>query len=293
MAGDVEGFSSSIHDTSVSAGFRALYEEGLLLDVTLVIEDHQFQAHKALLATQSDYFRIMFTADMRERDQDKIHLKGLTATGFSHVLQFMYYGTIELSMNTVHEILQAAMYVQLIEVVKFCCSFLLAKICLENCAEIMRLLDDFGVNIDGVREKLDSFLLENFVPLMSRPDFLSYLSFEKLVSYLDNDHLSRFPEIELYEAVQAWLRHDRRRWRHTDAIIQNIRFCLMTPSSVFEKVKTSEFYRYSRQLRHEVDQAMNYFHSVHQQPLLEMKSNRIRSAKPQTAVFRGMIGHSM
>ncbi|GAB0178478.1 kelch-like protein 15 [Grus japonensis] len=230
---------------------------------------------------------------MRERDQDKIHLKGLTATGFSHVLQFMYYGTIELSMNTVHEILQAAMYVQLIEVVKFCCSFLLAKICLENCAEIMRLLDDFGVNIEGVREKLDSFLLENFVPLMSRPDFLSYLSFEKLMSYLDNDHLSRFPEIELYEAVQAWLRHDRRRWRHTDTIIQNIRFCLMTPSSVFEKVKTSEFYRYSRQLRHEVDQAMNYFHSVHQQPLMEMKSNKIRSAKPQTAVFRGMIGHSM
>ncbi|CAI5772351.1 Hypothetical predicted protein [Podarcis lilfordi] len=167
------------------------------------------------------------------------------------------------------------------------------KICLENCAEIMRLLDDFGVNIEGVREKLDSFLLENFVPLMARPDFLSYLSFEKLMTYLDNDRLSRFPEIELYEAVQAWLRHDRRRWRHTDTIIQNIRFCLMTPSSVFEKVKTSEFYRYSRQLRHEVEQAMNYFHSVHQQPLMEMKSNRIRSAKPQTAVFRGMIGHSM
>ncbi|TKC52397.1 hypothetical protein EI555_017480, partial [Monodon monoceros] len=210
---DVEGFCSSIHDTSVSAGFRALYEEGLLLDVTLVIEDHQFQAHKALLATQSDYFRTMFTADMRERDQDKIHLKGLTATGFSHVLH----------MSTVHEILQAATYVQLIQVVKFCCSFLLAEICLENCAEIMRLLDDFGVNIEGVREKLDAFLLDNFVPLMSRPDFLSYLSFEKLMSYLDNDHLSRFPEIELYEAVQSWLRHDRRRWRHTDTVIQNIR----------------------------------------------------------------------
>lgn len=58
-------------------------------------------------------------------------------------------------------------------------------------------------------------------------------------------------------------------------------------------MKTSEFYRYSRQLRHEVEQAMNYFHCVHQQPLMEMKSNRIRSAKPQTAVFRGMIGHSM
>ena len=171
------------------------------------------QAHKALLATQSDYFRVMFTADMRERDQDKIHMKGLTAAGFGHILRFMYYGSLELSMPTVQEILQvtlelsersagscevlfltqswwrdsscslfrqAAMYVQLTEAVEFCCSFLLAKICLENCAEVMRLLEDFSVGVEGVQEQLDNFLLDNFVPLMSRPDFLSYLSLERL-----------------------------------------------------------------------------------------------------------------
>ncbi|TRY83853.1 hypothetical protein DNTS_006198 [Danionella cerebrum] len=293
MAGDVEVYLSQVHDGSVSSGFRALYEERLLLDVTLLIEEHHFQAHKALLATQSDYFRVMFTADMRERDQDKIHMKGLTAAGFGHVLRFMYYGSLELSMITVQEILQAAMYVQLTEAVEFCCSFLLAKICLENCAEVMRLLEDFSVGVEGVQEQLDAFLLENFVPLMARPDFLSYLSLEKLMAYLDSDQLSRFTEIELYEAVQAWLRHDRRRWRHTDAVVQNLRFCLMTPANIFEKVKTSEFYRYSRQLRLEVDQALSYFHQVNEQPLAETKANRIRSVRPQTSVFRGMIGHSM
>jgi hypothetical protein len=75
---------------------------------------------------------------------------------------------------------QAAMYVQLTEAVEFCCSFLLAKICLENCAEVMRLLEDFSVGVEGVQEQLDNFLLHNFVPLMSRPDFLSYLSLERL-----------------------------------------------------------------------------------------------------------------
>lgn len=172
------------------------------------------QAHKALLATQSDYFRVMFTADMRERDQDKIHMKGLTAAGFGHILRFMYYGSLELSMPTVQEILQvtrpptpslmvlpggglhcprlpasflsrqAAMYVQLTEAVEFCCSFLLAKICLENCAEVMRLLEDFSVGVEGVQEQLDNFLLDNFVPLMSRPDFLSYLGLERLQVWL-------------------------------------------------------------------------------------------------------------
>lgn len=64
-------------------------------------------------------------------------------------------------------------------------------------------------------------------------------------------------------------------------------------SLVPSQVKTSEFYRYSRQLRQEVDQALSYFHDVNQQPLVETGSNRIRSVRPQTAVFRGMIGHSM
>ncbi|KAK7881535.1 hypothetical protein WMY93_029944 [Mugilogobius chulae] len=224
---DVEVYLSQVHDGSVSSGFRALYEERLLLDVTLMIEEHHFQA---------------------------------------------------------------AMYVQLTEAVEFCCSFLLAKICLENCAEVMRLLEDFSVGVEGVQEQLDSFLLENFVPLMNRPDFLSYLSLERLQAYLNSDALSRFPEIELYEAVQSWLRHDRRRWRHTDTIVQSLRFCLMSPANIFEKVKTSEFYRYSRQLRQEVEVALSYFHDVNQQPLVESRSNRIRSVRPQTAVWWELEG---
>lgn len=52
----------------------------------------------------------MFTADMRERDQDKIHMKGLTAAGFGHILRFMYYGSLELSMPTVQEILQVGLH---------------------------------------------------------------------------------------------------------------------------------------------------------------------------------------
>lgn len=41
--GDVEVYLSQVHDGSVSSGFRALYEERLLLDVTLLIEEHHFQ----------------------------------------------------------------------------------------------------------------------------------------------------------------------------------------------------------------------------------------------------------
>lgn len=93
------------------------------------------------------------------------------------------------SITTSPPVAQAAMYVQLTEAVEFCCSFLLAKICLENCAEVMRLLEDFSVGVEGVQEQLDNFLLDNFVPLMSRPDFLSYLSLERLQVLISNSSL--------------------------------------------------------------------------------------------------------
>lgn len=43
----MEVYLSQVHDGSVSSGFRALYEERLLLDVTLLIEEHHFQVHKS------------------------------------------------------------------------------------------------------------------------------------------------------------------------------------------------------------------------------------------------------
>ncbi|XP_031801153.1 kelch-like protein 15 [Sarcophilus harrisii] len=156
MEGDVQRFTSFNHDASVPAGLRALYEGGLLLDVTLVIDDQQFRAHKALLATQSDYFKKMFTAESGKGDQDPIPLHGLTATAFRHILKFMYYGTIELDMNTVYEILQAAINIKVKQVVTFCCSFLLSRMSLENSGEILKFLDEFGITMESAREKLFS-----------------------------------------------------------------------------------------------------------------------------------------
>jgi len=55
---DVEVYLSQVHDGSVSAGFRALYEERLLLDVTLLIEEHHFQVrglYSHLYASQAEH----------------------------------------------------------------------------------------------------------------------------------------------------------------------------------------------------------------------------------------------
>lgn len=55
---DVEVYLSQVHDGSVSSGFRALYEERLLLDVTLLIEEHHFQVMKVVASARCRTFHV-------------------------------------------------------------------------------------------------------------------------------------------------------------------------------------------------------------------------------------------
>ena len=48
-------------------GFRQLYENEQLFDVTLCVGGKEFRGHKSLLAASSDYFRAMFTTELAEK----------------------------------------------------------------------------------------------------------------------------------------------------------------------------------------------------------------------------------
>lgn len=69
-------YEHASHTTTLLAGLNSLREKGELLDITLVIEGSVFQAHKAVLAACSDYFRAMFTDNMLEARQNEICLNG-------------------------------------------------------------------------------------------------------------------------------------------------------------------------------------------------------------------------
>nr|KAG5708272.1 hypothetical protein BaRGS_021206 [Batillaria attramentaria] len=61
-----------------------------LCDFKVKAEGRVFEVHKALLAATSDYFRVMFGGVMAESKQDIVDLKGVTADGLQHIIDFIY-----------------------------------------------------------------------------------------------------------------------------------------------------------------------------------------------------------
>ncbi|XP_056421091.1 myoneurin [Hyla sarda] len=93
-------------------------EAGFLCDCTIVIGDGHYRAHRNVLASFSEYFRALFkdTLDCTIL----LDQKQVTPAGFQTMLDFIYSGDLHLDRCPLEEILNAAEYLRLEEVVLTC-----------------------------------------------------------------------------------------------------------------------------------------------------------------------------
>ncbi|XP_004702059.1 zinc finger and BTB domain-containing protein 24 [Echinops telfairi] len=113
---------SATHSDSVLASLEDQRKKGFLCDITLIVENVHFRAHKALLAASSEYFSMMF-ADEGEMGQSLYMLEGMLADTFSILLEFIYTGDLHASEKTAEQILATAQFLKVYDLVKACTDF--------------------------------------------------------------------------------------------------------------------------------------------------------------------------
>ncbi|XP_069590095.1 zinc finger and BTB domain-containing protein 1 [Ranitomeya imitator] len=88
-------------------------EWGFLCDCCITINDTYFQAHKAILAACSSYFKMMFINHPHTMAQINLTNTKITAECFDLILQFMYLGKILKAPETFEQLKNAMSYLQL------------------------------------------------------------------------------------------------------------------------------------------------------------------------------------
>lgn len=91
-------------------------------DCSILVEGRVFKAHRNVLFAGSGYFRALLVNYIQDSGHrhSTASLDIVTADAFSIILDFMYSGRVDLNRNNVIEVMSAASYLQMTDLVNFC-----------------------------------------------------------------------------------------------------------------------------------------------------------------------------
>lgn len=122
-------------------------QHGILCDVCIIVEGKIFKAHKNVLLGSSRYFKTLYCQVKKTSEQATVtHLDIVTAQGFKTILDFMYSAHLALTSKNVIEVMSAASYLQMTDIVQACHNFIKAALDISIRSELSDELVDFEMN---------------------------------------------------------------------------------------------------------------------------------------------------
>lgn len=123
-------------DMEIASHYRRLLREldeqrqhGVLCDACVVVEGKVFKAHKNVLLGSSRYFKTLYCQVQKASDQATVtHLDIVTAQGFKAIIDFMYSAHLALTSRNVIEVMSAASFLQMTDIVQACHDFIKAAL---------------------------------------------------------------------------------------------------------------------------------------------------------------------
>lgn len=176
----------------------------ILTDVWLCADGAQIPCHRNVLVSSSPYFKAMFCSGFAERQQSKIPLKGIPAAILSSIIDYVYTGLINISMETALPLMQAAAMLQYGRLFEACSCYLQDQLSPDNCLSMIRLSEI--MHCDSLRDKAKEMAVKRFADVSGSED-LCELSLPELLGYLEDDSLCAEEE-QVFETLVSWIHHD-------------------------------------------------------------------------------------
>ncbi|XP_042357266.1 transcription regulator protein BACH2 [Plectropomus leopardus] len=136
-AAPVYVYESKVHCANVLLSLEEQRRQGILCDVTVLVEGREVRAHRAVLAASSRYFLQALLGHNGSPGETEpiINLPDkVTAKGFAPLLQFAYTAKLVLSRENIHEVILCADFLGVHNLEDSCFRFLQAQ--LQNDSQI-------------------------------------------------------------------------------------------------------------------------------------------------------------
>ncbi|XP_064464740.1 speckle-type POZ protein-like [Ornithodoros turicata] len=130
--------------------FGRLFEDDDYADVTLIAEGKDFRVHKIILAMRSPVFAAMFRNNMKEKQENRVHLDDISAEALQGMITFIYTDTAPNMASLAVDLLRAAEKYDLKRLKSMCEYSLACSLSVDTVVEMLRLA--IKLNADRLRD---------------------------------------------------------------------------------------------------------------------------------------------
>ncbi|XP_044574718.1 speckle-type POZ protein-like [Cotesia glomerata] len=162
----IKDFCSSNFANQLANDLEHFYQSKINTDVTFIVGDKKFQAHKIILSSRSPVLAAMFTHDMIEKKTSRVSVEDITSEIFEKFLNYMYTDRVANLDDVALDLLKTADMYQIQSLKDICESSLIKSFKLKNFFEIVDLADRYRAEtlkehaikyvVDGKRDVINT-----------------------------------------------------------------------------------------------------------------------------------------
>ena len=140
------------------------------------------KAHKIVLASQTKYFEGL----LRQEETDSVRLD-FSGETVKTIVQYLYTGGLEITGENVQDLLMAANYLLITDLVSHCTKYILWNIELSNCVEILNLAD--VTSNDQLIQRTLLAISSNIQEIMKKEENVKSIPLHLFKKALQNENL--------------------------------------------------------------------------------------------------------
>lgn len=126
---------------SWSLDFDIIFSSEIYNDVSFIIDDQEFKAHKLILSARSPVFADMFRSEKMETSTNHIRILDVTPADFYQLLRFIYTNKVQVTDENCRSLLIAANKYLIPSLKSICEEFIIKTLTPGNCVEMLTLAD--------------------------------------------------------------------------------------------------------------------------------------------------------
>ena len=211
-------------------------------DITLVVRDGEFKAHRKVLSEASPFFEKLLNSDMKECKEGVVRLEIFTDSVMRSTLAFIYTGNVQiLDEDEARDLIMLADYLLQPNLKILAAQVLFKKCNISNFISIFRFADEY--HCEELVSKTKTFTLSNFTTIFThnRENVLR-MSIKELTMLISRDELHVSTEEDVFNIILAWIHHaKRKRQNYFAELFRHVRLLHISRDFLSNDVVTNEF----------------------------------------------------